>query len=356
MSICRSFSSAIAVATFILFPMTALAGSVPPSGCRAALDTSLDTKSDLVYEKVAGANQGLLSVRLMDAVVQADLGFPTTLGANQNLIGFGSFDGTGRAQLLAANVFAPNQGLLRILNLTGLVVASNAFPTSIPTGFSFVGVADMDGDDDDDIVLVKTEAPNVGLIRVIRMNTDFTVQGSEFPGTVPTGFSILGLANVDDSGRADIILVKDDAPNAGLYRVLLVGANAATVTGSQFPGFVPAGFTAVGVGCFNDDSVADIVAVKSGAPNEGLVRAQLMVSGAASFSGSTFPFFVPAGFAIDAFGNFDGTDGDDIIARKSAAPNAGLNRVFLLAPDAATVSNTGFPNAVSTEFSSVSAP
>lgn len=355
MSISSSFSSAIAVASLMLSPMTALAGPVA-SGCRTALDTSLDTKSDLAYEKVAGANQGLLSVRLMDGLVQADLGFPTTLGGNQDLIGFGSFDGTGRAQLLAANVSAPNQGLLRILNLTGTALTSNEFPASIPTGFSFVGVADMDGDGDDDIVLVKSEAPNVGLIRVIRMNTDFTVQGNAFPGTVPTGFSILGLADTNDSGRADIILVKTDAPNVGLYRVLLVAADAAAITGSGFPGFVPEGFEAVGVGCFNDDSVADVVVVKSGAPNAGLVRVQLMVSGAASFSGSTFPFFVPAGFAIDAFGNFDGTGGDDIIARKTGAPNAGLNRVFLLTSDASSVADTSFPNVVSTEFNSVSAP
>ncbi len=355
MSICRSFSSAIAVATLMLSPMTALAGPVA-SGCRTALDTTLDTKSDLAYEKVAGANQGLLSVRIMDGLVQSSFGFPTTLGANQELIGFGSFDGTGRAQLLAANVSAPNEGLLRILNLDGASLTGNEFPTSIPAGFSFVGVADMDADSDDDIVLVKTSAPNVGLIRVIRMNTDFTVQGNSFPGTVPAGFSILGLADANESGRADIILVKDGAPNAGLYRVLLVGADAGSITGSGFPGAVPAGFEAVGVGCFNDDSVADIVAVKTGAPNAGVVRAQLMVSGAGSFSTSTFPFFVPAGFAIDAFGNFDGTDGDDIVARKAGAPNQGLNRVFLLTTDASGVESSGFPNTVSTEFSSVSAP
>jgi len=355
MSICRYLSSAVAIAGLVFSPLTALAGPVA-SGCRSTLDANGDTKSDLGYEKVSGANQGLLNVRLMDGILQVGNGFPVMLGSNQNLVGFGSFDGTGQAQLLAVNTSAPNEGLLRIVRLNGVALAGNAFPGFIPTGFALVGVADVDGDGDDDIVMVKTAAPNSGLLRVIRMNTDFTVQGNAFPGFVPAGFSIIGLADMNDSGRADVILVKTGAPNAGLYRVLLIGADAGSVTGSAFPGLVPAGFEVLGVGCFNDDSVGDVVVVKSAAPNQGLVRIQTTTSGAASFSGNTFPFFIPAGFEIDAIGNFDGTDGDDFIARKTVAPNVGSNRVFLLTTDASGVSSTGFPNIVSSEFSSISAP
>lgn len=355
MSICRFLSLAVAIAGLMFSPLTALAGPVA-SGCRSTLDADDDTKSDLGYEKVAGANQGLLNVRLMDGILQTGNGFPTTLGSNQDLVGFGSFNGTGQAQLLAANTSAPNEGLLRIVRLNGVALAGNAFPGFIPTGFALAGVADMDGDLDDDIVLVKTSDPNSGLIRVIRMNTDFTVQGNAFPGFVPTGFAIIGLADMNEAGGADVVLVKTGAPNAGLYRVLLIGADAGSFTGSGFPGFVPTGFEVVGVGCFNADSVGDVAVVKSAAPNQGLVRIQTTTSGAASFSGSTFPFFVPTGFQIDAIGNFDATDGDDFVSRKTAAPNQGINRTFLLTADASGVANTGFPNVVSTEFSSVSAP
>jgi len=185
------------------------------------------------------------------------------------------------------------------------------------------------------------------------MNTDFTVQGTTFPTFLPTGFAIIGIADENGDGRADIIAVKTGAPNQGLYRVFLMGANAGSIDSSQFPGLAPTGFAAIGVGCFNGDDVGDVVLVKSAAPNAGLVRMQMMTSGATGFSTNTFPFFVPSDFEIEGIGNYDGTNGDDTIARKQNNPNQGLDRVFLLNADASAVSSTGFPNVVPTTFTEV---
>jgi hypothetical protein len=343
---------AFALAGLFLAPPVAFSGPVA-SGCRTALDTSLDNKSDLGHEKTVAPNEGLVRLSLMDGVTQTSFGFPLVLNSNQTLIGYGSFDGSGRAQLLAINSAAPNQGLLRIIEVNGLSVTGSQFPALIPAGFDFVGVADMNGDGADDIVFVKTASPNVGLLRVTLMNTDYTVQSTQFPGFLAAGFDILGLADENGDGRADVIGVKTASPNTGLYRVFLMGANAASFTGSQFPGNVPAGFAAIGVGCFNGDDVGDMLLVKTGAPNLGLVRIQMTVSGATGFSTSTFPFFVPSDFAIQGIGNYDGTNGDDSLARKQGAPNQGLDRMFLLNADASAVMMTGFPNSIPTTFTEV---
>jgi len=349
MSFCKLFAPAILMAGIFVAPMPAFSGPVA-SGCRAGLDTNLDTKSDYGFEKTAGANPGLVNVRTIDGITQLANGFPTTLGANQSLIGYGSFDATGRGQLLAINDAAPNQGLLRILVLNGTALTSSNFPTLVPAGFTFVGVADMDGDDDDDIVFVKTAAPNVGLVRVTRMTNTFAVQGTTFPATLPAGFEPLGLADENGDGAADIIAVKTAAPNVGLVRVFLMGADAGSVASSQFPGTVAAGFSAIGIGCFDADGIGDVLMVKTVAPNVGLVRVTKVASGAASFSGVTFPLTLPADFAIEAIGNYDSVDGDGISSRKQNAPNQGLSRVWNLTADASAVGTSGFPNTVSTEF------
>jgi hypothetical protein len=349
MSFSKLFAPAI-LAGILVAPMAAYAGPVA-TGCRAGLDVDLDTKSDLVAEKTTGVNSGLIAARLFDGVTQVGAaGFPVLLGANQDLVGYGSFDGTGRAQLLAMNTSAPNQGLLRIVRLNGTALVGSEFPTIVPAGFDVVGVADMDGDNDDDIVLVKTVAPNEGLVRVIRMNTDFTVQGSTFPAILPAGFEILGLADENADSRADIIAIKTGAPNVGLVRVFLMGANANAVDSNQFPGLVATGFSAIGVGCFDGDAVGDLLMVKTVAPNLGLVRVQKVASGAAGFNGATFPLTVPADYEIEAVGNYDGVDGDGVAARKQGAPNQGLVRLWNLSADASGVAATGFPSVISTEF------
>ncbi|MEB2343613.1 MAG: hypothetical protein OZ948_02605 [Deltaproteobacteria bacterium] len=350
MSFRKLFAPATLMAGIFMASMPAFSGPVA-SGCRAGLDTNLDTKSDYGFEKTAGANPGLVNVRTIDGITQLGNGFPLVLNSNQSLVGYGSFDGTGRAQLLAINDAAPNEGLLRIIVLNGTALTSTNFPGTIPAGFTFVGVADMDNDDDDDIVSVKTTAPNVGLVRVTRMTNTFAVQGTTFPTTLPAGFEILGLADENGDGAADITAVKTAAPNVGLVRVFLMGADAGSIASNEFPGSVAAGFEAIGIGCFDADDIGDLLMVKTAAPNVGLVRVTKVASGAASFTGSTFPFTTPADYNIEAIGNYDGVDGDGLSARKQGAPNAGLTRLFNLTADASAVGNTGFPNAVSTEFS-----
>jgi hypothetical protein len=351
MSFPKLFAPAILVAGILVAPMGALAGPVA-SGCRAGLDTNLDEKSDSAYEKTAGANLGLVNARTLDGITQLANGFPLTLNGNQDLVGYGSFDADAtdaQAQLVAMNTAAPNQGLVRIIKMNGVASTGSEFPITL-AGFDLVGIADVDDDNDDDFVFVKNAAPNQGLVRVVLMNPNFTVQGSTFPTSLPAGFAFLGVADENGDGRADLIAIKTAAPNVGLVRVFLMGVGAATIDSSQFPGSVATGFSAIGVGCFNEDDIGDLLMVKTAAPNVGLVRIQKVTSGAASFAGATFPFTVPADFEIETIGNYDGQDGDGVGARKQSAPNQGNHRLWNFTADASAVDTSGFPNLVSTEF------
>lgn len=345
MSIRKLFVPALALAGLLLSPLASQAGP-PAAGCAVPTDLNGDGKSDIVYEKTAGLNQGLVNIRLIDGIAQIGNTFPLTLPAAQDLIGAGSFNGSGTSQLLSWN---PSTGLLRVIALTPTAsgIASSAFPATIGAGWFPIGIFDMDNDGVDDVVFVRISSPNVGNVRVVLMNSDFTVKSTVFPTFIPTGFVPLGVADMDGNGVGDIVAVKTSAPNLGLYRVFLLGAGAATVASSTFPGTVPTGLKALGLGCFNEDTQYDILLRN---PSTGLARIQNTGTGATSFSGSSFPFTFPAGFTPRAIGNYDGANAQDVASNKDAAPNAGNVRVFNLNAAGSAVATTGFPSLVNPEF------
>ena len=326
-------------------PALALAGSTAEAPL--SFNFNGDNTSDVGLVKTSDPNDGLIRILLIQGVALNNSGFPLGLPTGFEATGAGNFNGdvNDQAELLARKLSGTNAGLLRIitLNAAGTGVASNAFPAFVPTDFRHVGVGDLDADGNDDLVYVKTNAPNQGLIRVILLNSNLTVKQNAFPGFLAAGFEGLGVADADGDGHADILAIKTTAPNEGLVRVLVMADTGTTVQSNQFPAVKPAGFDIEGLAPYNVDSLADILLRKTGAPNAGLLRVQRMGPNAASIESNAFPATLAAGFVVVGTGDYDGLNQSDVLARQSTGANTGLLRIVLLNAAGDGVSNAGFP-------------
>ena len=347
MSRTRLSIPAIAVAGLLLAPMTALSGPAP-SGPATPFDFNKDTKTDL-----SSFNTSTFVVRtnMIDGVTAIPpVGFPTTLSATLQLVGAASVDGSGQAQLVALN---SSTGLIRIISLdaAGTTATGSHFPASVNGGFKYVGAGDFDGNGTDDLLFYQTTGPNTGLMRVILMNSDFTVKASGFPATLPSGFVPFGVGDVNGDGHADIAAAQTTGPNQGLYRFFIMNTDGLTVSSSTFPGSAAAGAVPVGLGYLDSDTRADVLSVKKVDPNKGLARVQVTGSGGTSFTASSFPFTVTAGMVVTQIGSNGGPG--EVFTTKTADPNGGTTRVFILSSDASTVSTTGFPVQIPLAFTVV---
>jgi len=337
---------AIALAGLLLAPMSALSGP-SPGGPRTPFDFNKDTKTDLAAENLGS---GVVRTNMIDGITLVPpTGFPVTLTAPSQLVGAGSFDGSGAAQLVAVN---STNGVIRInaLDSTGTTVVPPAhfLSATLATGFQYAGSGDFDMNGTDDLLFVQTQGANTGLLRIILLNSDFSVKGSGFPATLPSGFVPFGVGDVNGDGHADIAAMQTTGANTGLYRFFLMNNDGLTVASSTFPGSANAGSSAVGLGYLDNDSLADVLSIKLADPNKGLARVQKTASGGGSFSGSTFPFSVPTGFQTVQTG-LDGTSGE-VFTRNTSNGNI---RVFILSADASSVSSTGFPFQYPTAFTSI---
>jgi hypothetical protein len=302
-----------------------------------------DNTSDVGLVKTANPNDGLLRVLLMQGLVIANSGFPALLAADFEATGAGNFNGDAndQSEILVRKLAGANAGLVRIivLNAAGTGVASNAFPAVVSSDYRLIGVGDLDNDGNDDLAYIKTNAPNQGLVRVLLLNANLTVKSNGFPSLL-TGYSGLGVADANGDGRADIFAIKTGAPNQGLVRILVMGATGLTVDSNQFPTIKPATLNIEALAFNNADSRADIVMRN---PTTGLVRIARVGPNAASIESNAFPAVLGVGFEVVGGGDFDGLNQSDVLARQSTGANTGLLRIVLLNAAGDGVSNAGFP-------------
>lgn len=190
-------------------------------------------------------------------------------GSGPAVVTIGDFNGDGRADIMVSGGDG-NGGSALWVFITNSAGNGPDSPNSgaiafVPAGYVAKGAADFNGDDNaDTLVQLMDGGANNGLLYVFLTDpasgtggTPLSSSGGGNPGSVPTGFSVVGIGDADGDGKADVYV--QDA--TGLLWVYITAADGISFNNgaSGTPVTVPAGWTIVSVGDYNGDERSDVV-------------------------------------------------------------------------------------------------
>jgi hypothetical protein len=356
------FSAALSLLFALGLPgATAFAG--PAQSILTVADFNQDGITDLLAEKISGSNQGLLWVMLIDgsdgSADGALLGneFPLQLQDNYEFLAVGNFNGNleGQSQIAARKTGGtPSNeiGGIRVWDLSDnastTTTASEGSLIAIPDPmYSLVGIGDMDGNGVDDFVFIQDNTGfNPGLIRVYLMNTSMEVQQIAHALIVDAypGLELFGVADVTGDGTADIVLANRTQRNLRIFAMEDDATNGIAITEQLFAFSVPPNtYDFLGFALIDPGARADLVYAKNGAPNEGLMRAQLVPALTSGVAGQLEPFHpTNLGTSFDYVGSglVDSDTESDLILIRNGGATEGQIKAVLLEVDTGNLSST----------------
>jgi T5SS/PEP-CTERM-associated repeat protein len=148
--------------------------------------------------------------------------------------GVGDFNGDGRTDILFQNA----SGAYQVWDMNGATVQGVASLGSLATGLTFAGVADLNDDGNAD--LVTTDASGNYWVSYVNVNS---ITGTTEIGNPGAGYTLVGFLKVD--GAEDMVF-----SHAGVLTGWEV--NQGTLVNSGTIGAVPTGFSVVGVADFGN--------------------------------------------------------------------------------------------------------
>jgi len=252
----------------------------------------------------------------------------------------GDFNGDGRQDVL---IFDSGTGALYVyVTASGIAqgavnvdVAESGLLTTLPAGVSVKGVGDFNNDGRADVlvqdasgnlpVLVNDNAVSAGSpVALDAAKTGFIAN----PPAGPAGFEVLGAADANDDGNADVYVI-DGGGNVFTYITSAAEGGEPSLDGTigGSPIGLPAGWTMSVVGDLNGDGLSDMMASNTASTGTGnriynfiTAAGGVTVDGAASGN----PGEVPTGWGCCAAGNLTtgNASNDFAVVNESGSPGA----------------------------------
>ncbi len=212
-----------------------------------------------------GNGRSALLVRSSDAKLYAgrlvnnrfQFTLQTDPGASFRLVAAADFDGNGKSDLAFQNITQGTFGDVRTWN--DFLPANERFWRQVKQVWDVQAVGDLDGDGFGDLIWRYTvsDSPDTG-VSYIWFSNNVGVTQVRKRGGAPLTWTLLGAADLNGDGAADMVYVSPD--NA--VRVLMATANRTCANLSA--GSIPAGFTALKLGDFSGKHRGDILIRNAG--------------------------------------------------------------------------------------------
>ncbi len=248
----------------------------------------------------------LLSFRASDRKVFGYLLSDTTSGTvdnqksiknlpvNFDVSGIGDLNGDKIGDLVAYRA-SDRKVFAYFLNSSGSVASQKAIKT-LPNGYVVGGFANIDGDSDntDDLVMYRASDRKVF---VYFLDSNAAIIGSKTIKTLPNGYELSGLADVNDDGTADVLAV--NTAQRKVFAYFLDKDNAGGVTGQKTIKVYPSGFEVAGYGDLDNNGASDIIVYRD---TDRKVFAYLLTQNTASVDTQGTIKLLPANFEPLPFG------------------------------------------------------
>jgi hypothetical protein len=216
---------------------------------RGGIDLDGSGKSALLVRSSSGTTQAA-KLGANNQLVFTALPDP---GTNFRFVGAGDFSGVGKSDLAIQEIVSdPTFGNVSIwpnFSASGAVVWR-----TVKKVWDVQAVGDLDGDGFGDLVwrYVVTDSPDTGVSYIWFSNGGSVTQVRK-RGGAPLNWTLLGAADLNGDGAADMIYISPD----GLIKALMAtpGRTCANLT----VGNMPAGFTALKLADFTGNSRGDIL-------------------------------------------------------------------------------------------------
>ena len=224
----------------------------------AAADVNGDTKLDIIVANNDAANVGVF-LNTGNGTFAAQMTYSTGSSSSPSSVAAVDVNGDSKPDIIVANYYADNVGVLFNTG-SGTFAAQMTYPTDSGSHPYHVTAADVNGDSKSDIILVKYNAYNVGVL----LNTGdgtFTAEATYSPTSGPISAAV---ADVNGDNKRDIIVANNGANNVG---VILNTGNGSFATQMTYPtGSGPHPYS-VAAADVNGDSKPDIIAANYGTNN-----------------------------------------------------------------------------------------
>jgi aldose sugar dehydrogenase len=206
------------------------------------------------------------------------------------------FNGDARSDILWYNTAS---GQVVVWLVSGTTVTGGGSPGSVPSGWAIVGQRDFNGDGHADILWRNG---STGQLLIWLMNGGSVIGGGS-PGSVATAWTVVGTGDFNGDGYGDVLWY-----NSSTGQALIWLLNGTSVIGGGSPGSVPPGWVVAGTGDFNGDGKTDILWY-----NTSTGQAVVWLLNGATLIGGGSPGSAVSPWAIAGTGDFNGDGKSDIL-------------------------------------------